>query len=164
MAGGVSSRIAGVQRKVRQEYQTPANGTQTGMRGKKQVQQLVPVVRSRDGLAEFLHNRLQVLLGRLLTMKAHAVMKRRGVFAALSCDEVVGLGFLYPLPGQVFHREPCPAAAGQGAAAPRATNTRETAPGTGHPPLACAPWRLPTLKSVPGIRTLRAGREFFFGF
>ena len=62
----------------------------------------------RNRLAEFLEERFQVFLGRLLTMKAKLVMKRFTSLSDRLGESVVGFGFANPLARRSFHTRPFP--------------------------------------------------------
>ncbi len=71
-------------------------------------EELPKVVSLANEDVEFFQQRLQVLLGRLLTMEPNLVMKP--LFGAREGfgGPIIVLGLAHPLPGGVFHKGPCP--------------------------------------------------------
>src|SRR5438067_10843374 len=74
----------------------------------EQRENSVKLVRPRHRQPKLLKQRLEELFGGLLTVEANGIMNRRQEATDPCRDDVVGFGLRDPLPGQPFHRVPCP--------------------------------------------------------
>lgn len=78
------------------------------MMRQQQPGKLVEIVELWNRLAKFFEQRFQILLGRLLSVKAKLVMKRFTSASDGLGEPVVGFGFANPLASRSFHTRPCP--------------------------------------------------------
>ena len=78
------------------------------MERQEEVHKVVQAVRARNGEALFVQQRLQVLFGRLLRVKAELVMEGFAFPTELCGEPVVRLRLSHPLAGQLFHTRPFP--------------------------------------------------------
>src|SRR5262245_18935428 len=76
--GRSSTWIPWVNREVGEKPHSTTYGGQRPMVRQQQVEQVVEVMGLRNMVPQILQQRFQVLLGALLTMKGHQVMKRLG--------------------------------------------------------------------------------------
>ena len=76
--------------------------------GKEKRQQIIQIVDSRDRQTEFLEKPFEIFLGRLLTVKANEISRRRPISSQNSGAVEILFCLLDPQRGFPFHREPFP--------------------------------------------------------
>jgi len=106
--GRFGARIARIHGEIREKDETAPQSPKRGMVGFQRSQQQIEVVSLGYRLSQFFQQPLEVFLRTLLAMKADAVMNLEVALAGVSCEDVILLGLLDPLPRRLFHREPCP--------------------------------------------------------
>ncbi len=103
---GVVAGITKIHRKIGKEKQPSPHGSQLGMIWHKCRQQYIQIVCFRNEHADFFHQRFEVFLSPLLTVKTNAIMNGNFAFPALHCEHVVLFCFLDPFSCRFFHRGP----------------------------------------------------------
>ena len=102
--GGAKQGVPWINGKPGKESQSsPEAAQQTGTR-QQAVQAVLEIMGLREGDAQLLQQRFQILLGRLLTMEADLIRTRLWSRAEYFGRAKVVLRFAYPLAGHPFHR------------------------------------------------------------
>ena len=102
--GGVVAGVTRVDGEIGQEQQATPERPQHRMGGNELIQEKFQVVRLRDRLVQFLKQRLEVFLSRLLAVETHLVTKPVLTSLKFACGQVVVFGDSDFQPGRAFAR------------------------------------------------------------
>jgi hypothetical protein len=106
--GGVVAGVADVDGEIGEELQAALQGAKVGMMRQEQLLQRDEIMGLGHGVAQFLQERLEELLGGLLAMETAFIVKRLAAATELQGGGVIAFRLANPPPRRSFHRGPYP--------------------------------------------------------